>query len=316
MDAIIICICICRSLSEANRASACAASDAREEGNDMSKPVYITVDSTSDIPPELCERFQIKVAPLHVHLGEDEYLDGVNFNQDMIYERYAKDKTLPRTSAVTPQEFLAFFSPLVEAGYEVVHLDISSELSGTYQNAVIAAQELEGVHPIDTRSLTNGITQMAIHACRLRDEGKDAETIVQAMQELIPKANVSFVLDTLEYMWKGGRCSGVTAFGANLLNLKPCIEMRDGKLEVIKKYRGNIHKVYDKYITERISGRKIRPEFIFISSEPAMEEDLKAHLTELVKSLVPVNELIFTRLSCTVTSHSGPGTLGILFLDE
>lgn len=282
----------------------------------MSKPVYITVDSTSDIPPELCERFQIKVAPLHVHLGDDEYLDGVDFNQDMIYERYARDKTLPRTSAVTPQEFLAFFRSLTEAGYEVVHLDLSSDLSGTYQNAVIAAGELEGVYPIDTRSLTTGITLMAIHACRLRDEGKDARTIVQAMLDLIPKANVSFVLDTLEYMWKGGRCSGVAAFGANLLNLKPCIEMQNGKLEVIKKYRGNIQKVYDKYITERLTGRKIRPEVVFVSAEPAMDESLKAHLTELIKSLIPVEELIFTRLSCTVTSHSGPGTLGILFLDE
>lgn len=282
----------------------------------MSKPVYITVDSTSDIPPELCERFQIKVAPLHVHLGDDEYLDGVDFNQDMIYERYARDKTLPRTSAVTPQEFLAFFRSLTEAGYEVVHLDLSSDLSGTYQNAVIAAGELEGVYPIDTRSLTTGISLMAIHACRLRDEGKDARTIVQAMLDLIPKANVSFVLDTLEYMWKGGRCSGVAAFGANLLNLKPCIEMQNGKLEVIKKYRGNIQKVYDKYITERLTGRKIRPEVVFVSAEPAMDESLKAHLTELIKSLIPVEELIFTRLSCTVTSHSGPGTLGILFLDE
>lgn len=282
----------------------------------MSKPVYITVDSTSDIPKELQERFQIKVAPLHVHLGDDEYLDGVNFNPEMIYERYAKDKTLPRTSAVTPQEFTAFFTPLVEAGYEVVHLDISSDLSGTYQNAVIAARDLEGVYPIDTRKLTTGITEMAIHACKLRDQGMDAASIAQAMIDLIPKVNVSFVLDTLEYMWKGGRCTGVTAFGANLLNLKPCIEMRDGKLEVCKKYRGNIYKVYERYITERLTGRKVRPEFIFISAEPELPAQVKERLTELVKSLTPVDELIFTRLSCTVTSHSGPGTLGLLFLDE
>ena len=105
----------------------------------MSKPVFITSDSTCDLTPELLERFNVKTAPLHVLLGEDTYLDGVNFTQEMIFERYAKDKTLPRTAAVSPQEFTDFFTPLVEAGYEVIFLSISSGLSGTYQNAVIAA---------------------------------------------------------------------------------------------------------------------------------------------------------------------------------
>ena len=127
----------------------------------MSKPVCITADSTCDLPQELLDRFNIKIAPLHVILGEENYLDGVDFHQDMIFERYAKDKTLPRTAAVSPQEFTSFFTPLVEAGYEVVHLDISSDLSATYQNAMIAAAELEGVYPIDTRKLTTGIGQLS-----------------------------------------------------------------------------------------------------------------------------------------------------------
>lgn len=282
----------------------------------MSKPVCITADSTCDLTQELLDRFQIKTVPLHVLLGEETYLDGVNFTQEMIFDRYAKDKILPRTAAVSPQEFTNFFTPLVEAGYEVVHLDISSELSGTYQNAVIAAAELPGVYPIDTRKLTTGMGQMLLEACRLRDEGKDAQTIVQAMQDLIPKVNVSFVIDTLEYMWKGGRCTGVTAFGANLLNLKPCIEMREGKLEVCKKYRGNIFKVYEKYITERMSGKKIRPDYFFVTTSNALTVEQQTMLSALIRSIAPIKEIFYTRTGCTVTSHCGPGTLGILFLEE
>lgn len=283
----------------------------------MSKPVFITADSTSDLSPELAERFNIKIAPLHVTLGDETYLDGVEFTPEMIYERYDRDKTLPRTAAVSPQEFNAFFGPLVEQGYEVVFLAISSELSGTYQNAVIAAQDLPGIYPVDTRKLTTGICEMLIVACGMRDEGKDAAAIAQAMQDMIPRVNVSFVIDTLEYMWKGGRCTGVTAFGANLLKLKPCIEMRDGKLEVCKKYRGNIFKVYEKYIEERLTGKDVDPNFIFITTSLDLAPEVRDTLEALVRRLVPeLKELVFGRVGCTVTSHCGPGTLGLLFLEK
>lgn len=282
----------------------------------MSKPVYITADSTCDLAPDLLERFQIKTVPLHITIGDDTYLDGKDFAPDMIYERYKQDKILPRTSAVSPQEFTAFFTPLVEAGYEVVNLNISSELSGTYQNAVIAAQELEGVYPIDTRQLTTGMGQMLLEACRLRDEGKSAQEIVEAMHAMIPKVNTSFVLDTLEYMWKGGRCTGVTAFGANLLSLKPSIEMRDGSLQVCKKYRGKIEKVYEKYIQERLAGKKVKPDYFFVSYSNELTQEEKDKLETLIRSLVPVKEIFFGRVGCTITSHCGPGTLGILFVEE
>lgn len=281
----------------------------------MSKPVFITADSTCDLAPELLERFHIKTAPLHIMLGEENYLDGVDFTQEMIFARYEKDKVLPRTAAVSPQEFTAFFTPLVEAGYEVVHLDISSDLSGTYQNAVIAAADLPGVYPIDSRQLTTGMSEMLLAACRMRDEGMDAASIVEAVQALIPKVNTSFVIDTLEYMWKGGRCTGVTAFGANLLHLKPCIEMRNGKLEVCKKYRGNITKVYEKYITERLTGKQIDPNYIFITTANELDPTMKKKLEDLIRSLTTVKEVFFTRTGCTVTSHCGPGTLGVLFLE-
>lgn len=136
------------------------------------------------------------------------------------------------------------------------------------------------------------------------------------MQDLIGRVNVSFVIDTLEYMWKGGRCTGVTAFGANLLNLKPCIEMRNGKLEVCKKYRGNIEKVYEKYIAERLKGKKVDPRYIFITTSNAPTPELAARLESAVRKAVPeAQEIFFTRTGCTVTSHCGPGTMGVLFLE-
>lgn len=282
----------------------------------MSKPVYITADSTCDLPPELLERFHIKIVPLHVLLGEENYLDGVDFTPDMIFERYKTDKILPRTAAVSPQEFEDFFGPLVEAGYEVVHMDISAELSATYQNAVIASQELPGVYPIDTRHLSNSISLLLLEACRLRDEGKSAAEIARAVTDLIPKVQTSFVIDTLEYLWKGGRCTGVAAFGANLLNLKPCIEMRDGKLEVGKKYRGNIVKVYEKYIAERLTGRNIRSDYVFIVSSNELPQDVAEKLEGLVRSMIGVQEVFFARAGSTISAHCGPGTMGILFMEE
>jgi fatty acid-binding protein DegV len=127
--------------------------------------------------------------------------------------------------------------------------------------------------------------------------------------------NTSFVIDTLEYLWKGGRCSGVAAFGANLLNLKPCIQLTDGALDVGKKYRGHINKVYEKYITERLTGKTLDPHCIFITTSNELSAEEKEKFTALVRSLVQVDEVFFTRTGCTVTSHCGPGTLGILFLE-
>ncbi|MCF0123272.1 MAG: DegV family protein [Ruminiclostridium sp.] len=281
----------------------------------MNKPVYITADSTCDLSPELLERFHIKVIPLHVLLGEESYLDGVDFIPDMIFERYRANKTLPTTAAVSPQEFQEFFKPLVESGYDVVHLDISAELSASYQNAGIAAQEFPGVYPINTCHLSSSIGLLLFEACRLRDEGKGAKEIVRAVNELIPKVQTSFVIDTLEYLWKGGRCTGVAAFGANLLNLKPCIEMREGKLEVGKKYRGNILKVYEKYVAERLTGRKVRPDYVFITSSSELSADVEERLKETIRGIVPVREIIFARAGSTISSHCGPGTMGILFLE-
>ena len=281
----------------------------------MSKPVYITADSTCDLPQELKERLGVKTVPLHVTIGQDNYLDGESISPDLIFERYNQEKLLPTTAAVSPQEFEDFFRPMVEEGCEVVHFDISSELSGTYQNAVIASQEFDGVYPVDSRHLSNSISLLMMEACRLRDQGKSAAEIVQAIQELIPRVRTSFVLDTLEYMWKGGRCSGVAAFGANLLSLKPCIEMQEGKLDVCKKYRGKIGKVYEKYIEERLTGQKVYGGAVIVVSSDLLPQETRDKLEALIRSLVSVEEVLFARTGSTVCSHCGPGTLGVMYIE-
>lgn len=282
----------------------------------MSKPVVITADSTCDLSQELIERYDIKIIPLTVTLGEESFLDGACFTPAELYARYRADGTLPKTSAVSYQEFLDFFGPMTAAGREVVHLDISAELSATFQNARLAAQEITGVYPVDTRMLSTGVGLLAIEAADCRDKGMGAAEIAAHLNSLADKVDTSFVLDTLEFMWKGGRCSGVAALGANLLKLKPALEMKDGKLGVYKKYRGSIKNVYKQYIRERLAGKKVRPGHVFITESGEIEPEVIRELEETIRECIEVKEIHHTLAGCTVSSHCGPKTMGVLFINE
>ncbi|MBO5568131.1 MAG: DegV family protein [Clostridia bacterium] len=280
----------------------------------MSKPVVITVDSTCDLSQELRERYQIHIIPLTILLGDESYLDGVEFSTEGIYARYRKDGSLPKTSAPSIQQFIDFFTPFLEKGSEVVHLDISSELSVSFNNARLAAMELEGVYPVDSRMLSTGLGLLCLEGAECRDAGMGAKEIAAHLESLTDKVDTSFVLDTLEFMWKGGRCSGVAALGANLLHLKPGLEMKDGKLGVYKKYRGGIQSVYRQYAKERLAGKEIRPGHVFITDSGEVPEETLRSLAELVYEAVPDATIHYTKAGCTVTSHCGPKTLGVLFI--
>lgn len=282
----------------------------------MSKKVVITSDSTLDLAPELLDRFGIKVIPLTILLGEDSFPDSHDYTPGVMYERFRADGTLPKTSAPSLQQFLDFFRDLTDEGYEVVHLDISSELSSTCSNARIAASELDGVYVVDSRMLSSGIALLAIEGAECRDAGMSADNIAAHLQDLTSKVDTSFVLDTLEFMWKGGRCSGVAALGANLLKLKPALEMKDGKLEVYKKYRGSINNVYRTYIKERLAGKAVRPGHVFITHSGEVDTAIIDELQALVRELIPVQEIHLATAGCTISSHCGPKTLGVLFINE
>ena len=283
----------------------------------MPRPVCITYDSTCDLTPQLLERFHIRTVPLTIQSGERVFPDDGQYTSADLYADYRSNGTLPKTAAVSPEEFRAFFAPILDDGYDIVHIDISSELSCTCQNAVMAAQELAErgqVHVVDSRQLSTGGGLLALQGAKLRDSGLAAADIAAELRRLAPHSDTSFVLDTLEYMWKGGRCSGVTALGANVLKLKPCLEMREGKLAVCKKYRGTMDKVYRQYITERLTGKTAAADYAFLTHSGEVPEDTLRQLTALVQELAPFKEVFVTQAGCTVSSHCGPGTLGVLFL--
>lgn len=280
----------------------------------MAKPVVITADSTCDLSQELKDRYQIHIIPLTILLGGESYLDGVEFSTEDIYTRYRGDGTLPKTSAPSIQQFIDFFTPFLEKGFEVVHLDISSELSVSFNNARLAAMELEGVYPVDSRMLSTGVGLLCLEGASCRDKGMSAADIAAHLESLTDKVDTSFVLDTLEFMWKGGRCSGVAALGANLLHLKPGLEMKDGKLGVYKKYRGGIQSVYRQYVKERLANKDIRPEHVFITDSGEVPQETLEELAAIVHEAVPGAQVHNTKAGCTVTSHCGPKTLGVLFL--
>lgn len=282
----------------------------------MSKPVMITADSTCDLSEELLSRYNVKILPLTILLGEESFLDGAHYTPADMYSRYWEDGTLPKTAAPSLQQLNDFFAPLLAQGYEIVHLDISSELSSTCNNARIVSAELPGVYVVDSRMLSTGVGLLVIEGAECRDKGMSAAEIAEHLTALTEKVDTSFVLDTLEFMWKGGRCSGVAALGANLLKLKPALEMKDGKLGVYKKYRGSINSVYRQYITERLSGKKVRPGHVFITESGEIDQSVIDELEALVRQLIPVKEIHHTIAGCTVSSHCGPKTLGVLFINE
>ncbi|MBR1497479.1 MAG: DegV family protein [Oscillospiraceae bacterium] len=283
----------------------------------MPKPVCITADSTCDLSPELVERFGIKIIPLTIVLGEDTFLDDGHFTPLDMYRRYRQDGTLPKTSAPSVQEFIDFFAPMVAEGCEVVHLDISSLLSNSANAARLAAEEFSGaVYTVDSRMLSTGMGLLAIEGAECRDRGMDAASIAAHLRGLTDKVETSFVLDTLAFMAKGGRCSNFAALGANLLKLKPALEMKNGTLGVYKKYRGTIEQVYRQYIRERLAGKHIRPGHIFISNSGEVAPEVLDELDGLIRECTPVKEIHHTMAGCTVATHCGPKTLGVLFIDE
>lgn len=280
------------------------------------KPVCITADSTCDLPKELLKRFDIRIIPLTIIYGEESWKDGVDITRDDMYRHYRAGRLLPQTSAPSVQEFLDFFTPIVEAGYEIVHLDISSELSNSYNAARLAAAELGGVYVVDSRHLCCGLGLLAIEGAECRDGGLPAKIIAEHLRALIGKVETSFVLDTLEFMQKGGRCSNLAVLGANLLRLKPALEMSDGKLVVYKKYRGSIEQAAKQYIRERLAGKKIRTGHIIVADSGDIDKALLKEIYELIRAAVPVKELHHADAGCTICAHCGPRTVAVFFINE
>ncbi len=281
----------------------------------MSK-IKITCDSTCDLTKELYEKYDISVMPLAVNLGDDLYRDGVDIDGPMIFDYVAKTGILPKTSAVSIAEYTDFFKLWVDEGYEVIHINLSSGLSSCHQNACLAAEELGNIYVIDSLNLSSGSGHLAIAGAELAAQGLEAKEIAEKLNEMKQRLDVSFIIQELDYLHKGGRCSGVAAFGANLLKLRPCIEVVDGGMVVGKKYRGSTEKTIKEYIDGRLAEREdLQLNRIFLTHSHAPQEIVDKML-EYIKELQPFAEVIETVAGSTITSHCGKACLGVLFFKK
>lgn len=278
------------------------------------KKVLITGDSTNDLSQELLAKYNIKIKPLTITLGDKSYLDGVDINPDFIYKFHSENGILPKTSAVNIADMVDFFKPFVEEGYAIVHFALSSSMSSTYQNSLLAAEEFEDVYVIDSKNLSTGEGLLVLKAAEMAEAGMDAKTIYEEISALVPKVDASFVIDNLEYLHKGGRCSALAALGANLLKLKPCIEVKDGSMGVGKKYRGKYIDTLKTYVQERLTDYSdIDLSRVFVTHAGCDQEVVDAVVDE-VKKTAPFAELLVTRAGCTISSHCGANTLGVLYI--
>lgn len=280
----------------------------------MAEKILIASDSTTDLGPELIEQYNIKIVPLGVTVGGKTYIDGVDIDPDMIYDNYNKTGEIPKTSAVNIAEFEDFYKKYTEEGYSIVIFTISSDMSSTFSNARLAAEEFENVHVVDTRNLSTGGGLLVIKAAEMATEGKSASEIAETCRELASCVDASFVIDSLEFLYKGGRCSAVAAAGATVLGLKPCIGVKGGKMGVGKKYRGKFDKVLPLYVKDRLGdGNGIYEDHVFVTHAGCDPEIYNA-CAEHVKSMGVFKNIHITRAGCTISAHCGRNTLGVLFI--
>lgn len=280
----------------------------------MDNKIIISSDSTTDLSAELRERYNIKILPLGVNLGGKTYKDGLEITPDDIYEHHRKTGELPKTTAANVGESMDFFKQFTDEGKTVIHFTISSTMSSTYSNACLAAAEFENVYVIDSANLSTGAGLLVVNAAEMAAKGMEAEEIVEKIKKLTSHVDASFVIDNLEYLHKGGRCSALAMMGANLLKLKPCIEVKNGSMGVGKKYRGKYADVLKTYVAERIGdGSDIDLDRVFVTHAGCDEAIVKS-VVEQVKAAAPFKEVFLTRAGCTVSAHCGADTLGVLFI--
>ena len=282
--------------------------------------IRIVADSTCDLSPELVERYNITILPLHVLLGDDEYRDGVDITIDEIYKWADEHKTTPKTSAPSVDDAVNVFRQIIEAGDEVIAFSISSSMSASYEYMQMAAGILKAadkISVIDSANLSTGIGLLVVEAAVMAAEGsRTRDEIVARIEELKPLVRASFVVDTLVYLHRGGRCSGVAAIAGTALKLHPKIMVEDGAMRPDKKYRGkysNIVLEYAKDMEEQLKTAK--KDRVFITHSP-IDPAVTQAVREYLQSLNRFDEILETTAGGVISSHCGPGTLGVLFIAE
>ena len=275
--------------------------------------IKIISDSTCDLPAQILQQHDIAIAPLTVVKGDEQFKDGVTITPNDIFAHVAAGGDLCSTAAVSIGEYQDLFEKYSSDYDAVIHINLGSGFSACHQNACLAAEEFENVRCIDSRNLTTGQGLVVLKACELAKELEDLDAICDQLREYTTKIEASFLVDKLDYLVKGGRCSSAAALGANLLNLKPCIEVRDGKMTVVKKYRGSYAKCLAAYIKERIGGRNdLALENLFVT-RTILTEECEEATWNAVKEVSGFANAHSAVAGCTVFCHCGPGTMGVIF---
>ncbi len=276
--------------------------------------IKILSDSTCDLPKALVEQYNITIVPLTVVKDDDQFKDGVTITPADIFAHVAAGGALCSTAAVSIGEYADIFEQYAADYDGVIHINLGSGFSACHQNACLAAEDFPNVRCIDSQNLSSGQGLLVLEACRLAGEMEDLDALAEALRAYATKIESSFLVEKLDYLVKGGRCSSAAAMGANLLNLKPCIELKDGKMAVGKKYRGNFAKCLSSYVKERLEGRQdIDCGTAFITYTSVSDEALTLvrDAVHTYGNFANVHESI---AGSTISCHCGPGTLGVLYV--
>ncbi|MBQ7236769.1 MAG: DegV family protein [Clostridia bacterium] len=276
--------------------------------------IAISVESTNDLTKELIEKNDIKVIPYQIVLGDKVFKDG-EISTPEIFEYVDKNGTLPKTNAINQFEYTEYFENIKKDYDGVVHICLSSGLSCSCQNAKNAASELENVYVVDSLTLSSGIGLLALYARELADKGLDAKEVAEKVEKRLKNLQVSFVIERLDYLYKGGRCNSLQLFGANLLKLRPRIVLNDGKMGADKKYRGNMEKVVTKYCEETLAEYNT-PDLdkVFVTYSTATPEMINAAKRACFDA--GFKNVYESHAGCTISSHCGGNTLGILYFND
>jgi len=276
--------------------------------------IVISAESTVDLTDEIKERFNIKITPFTVILGNDQYFDG-EVNVDDIIAFVNKNKILAKTSAINGAQYFDYFTELKKEYDAIIHFSLSSKLSSACQNAKAVAKDMENVYIIDTESLSTGIALLAISASEMIEKGYSPEEIYNKSLERVKSVQASFVVNRLDYLYKGGRCSSLSYFGANLLKIRPQILVKDGVMGTGNKYRGNMPIIVSKYVSDVLNTFNT-PDLtrVFITYTTCKEEIINS-VFETLKSF-GFKEILITRAGATITSHCGEECLGVLYIND
>lgn len=277
--------------------------------------VVIIVDSTCDLPKDIIEKNELVIVPLTVNFPDVSYYDGVDITTPELYKMVAERGELPKTAAITLGEIHNVFEKYINLGYDIVYTGISSFMSKSYENAVMMSKEFpEGrIEVVDSQNLSSGIGLIILKACQWRNEGKNVHEIANLMRETIPYVRSQFVVDTMEFLHKGGRCSGVAKLFGTILKIKPLIVVREGKMSVGGKPRGKIEACLDKLVEMVVEDKEnIDLDAVFVTHS---ETDSSCeYLSGKVREVLPDANLLTSRAGCIISTHCGPGTIGVLYI--